>query len=201
MADYDYDDCRHNQFVTIIPMTQDEYDNGGEKLEITYSFSESPFGEVIIASTPKGICEMSFVDERKIALADIQSRYPKAFYKEETIEWHKDAMTFFDIVSDDPTPVTLHMKGTEFQFQVWNMLLKIPVGTVTSYSSIAKALKNPNGARAVGGAVGKNVVAYIIPCHRVITSTDSFGGYRWGVERKIIMITHEGAFVTGEESN
>lgn len=186
-----YDSCTHNEFVTIIPMTPEEYEGGGKNLQITYSFAQSPFGEVLIASTPKGICNLNFIHDRIKALINIRSAYPCASYKEEVAECHKDAMTYFDIVFDDPKPVTLHIKGTEFQHQVWSTLLKIPVGARTSYSNVAFVAGHPKAVRAVGTAMGKNPVAYIIPCHRVTKTSGRIGEYRWGIALKAQLITSE----------
>lgn len=191
----DVNPCRHSQFVTILPMTEKEYKINEESLEIEYCFKDSLFGQLLIASTPKGICKLSFEEDKESALNDLYSYFPHASYKETENEQHQKALTFFNILKYTPQHITLHVKGTEFQHQVWKALMEIPVSTVTNYGHIAQTLKNPNAARAVGSAIGKNPIAFIIPCHRVITSSNSLGGYRWGMSRKMKMLQWEKATV------
>jgi AraC family transcriptional regulator of adaptative response/methylated-DNA-[protein]-cysteine methyltransferase len=188
----------HDLFVSIEGMTPGEFRNGGAELEINYSFAESPFGSLLVASTAKGICYMAFVDEvapsgEPAAFADLRSRFPNARLRQMTDLMQQNALNIFtrdwSLLSD----VKLHLKGTDFQLKVWETLLKIPMGGLTTYKDIAGQLGNPQASRAVGSAVGDNPVAFLIPCHRVIQSTGIIGQYHWGVTRKTAMVGWEAA--------
>jgi len=182
----------HDLFVNIEGMTPGEYKNGGENLHINYSFAESPFGNIIVASTSKGICHIAFYDDENIALANLQRQFPAAQYQQILDKEQQNAL----FISHDWSKlhqIKLHLKGTDFQLKVWEALLKIPMGKLATYGNIAKQLQNPNASRAVGTAIGDNPVAFLIPCHRVIQSSGALGGYHWGVNRKTAMIGWEAA--------
>ena len=186
----------HDLFINIEGMTPGEYKNGGENLFINYSYAESPFGNIIVASTSKGICYMAFADDEKKAFTDLQKHFPNAHFKQMVDLIQQNALYIF---TNDPVvngwkklnQVKLHLKGTDFQLKVWEALLKIPMGKLSTYGSIAEKIQHPSASRAVGTAVGSNPVAYLIPCHRVIQSTGAIGGYMWGADRKSAIIGWE----------
>jgi AraC family transcriptional regulator, regulatory protein of adaptative response / methylated-DNA-[protein]-cysteine methyltransferase len=186
----------HDLFINIEGMTPGEYKNGGEHLCINYSFAESPFGNILVASTPKGICYMAFANDEQQALLDLQQRFPNASYKQITDLIQQNALYIFSHDWSQLDQVKLHLKGTPFQLKVWEALLKIPMGALTTYKIIARGIDNPNALRAVGSAIGQNPVAFIIPCHRVIQSAGTFGNYHWGSQRKTAMIGWEAARIT-----
>lgn len=158
-------------------------------INIRYNFYESLFGETLIASTGKGICFLSF-GERKIMEKELKLRFPGAVLAEEKTEIHTIALSYLSqSVSNHNLP--LHIKGTDFQLNVWNELLLIPFGQTSSYKQIAVNIGKPESARAVGSAVGKNPVSWLIPCHRVIRSDNKLGGYHWGPELKVLMLQYE----------
>lgn len=181
----------HDLFVKIEGMTPGEYKNGGENLTINYSFAETPFGEILIASTMKGICYMAFSDNETIALEELQRIFPNADYKQLTDNNQQSALYIFKQDWQQPEQIKLHVKGTDFQLKVWESLLKIPRGKLLTYSDIARKIDNPKASRAVGSAVGDNPIAYLIPCHRVILSSGAFGQYHWNSGRKAAMIGWE----------
>jgi len=183
----------HDLFVNIEGMTPGEYKNCGENLCINYSFAESPFGNVIVASTSKGICHIAFYDDENTAFANLQCQFPAAQYQQILDKEQQNALYIFSHDWSKLQQIKLHLKGTDFQLKVWEALLKIPMGKLATYGNIAKQLQNPNASRAVGTAIGDNPVAFLIPCHRVIQSSGALGGYHWGVNRKIAMIGWEAA--------
>jgi AraC family transcriptional regulator of adaptative response/methylated-DNA-[protein]-cysteine methyltransferase len=183
----------HDLFVSIEGMTPGEFRNGGAELEINYSFAESPFGEMLVASTLKGICYMAFVEKEPAAFADLQSRFPNARFRQVTDLTQQNALYIFTQDWSRLHEIKLHLKGTEFQLKVWETLLKIPMGGLTTYKDIAGRIGNQQASRAVGAAVGDNPVAFLIPCHRVIQSTGLIGQYHWGASRKTAMIGWEAA--------
>jgi len=183
----------HDLFINIEGMTPGEYKNGGEQLHINYSFAESPFGNIIVASTAKGICHLAFADDEKAALKQLQSQFPNASFKQVVDKIQQNALFIFTQDWKDLSKIKLHLKGTPFQIKVWEALLKIPMGDVSTYSGIANTINNPNASRAVGTAIGDNPVAFLIPCHRVIRSTGEFGQYHWGSVRKKAMLGWEAA--------
>ena len=183
----------HDLFVNIEGMTPGEYKNGGENLCINYSFAESPFGNIIVASTSKGICHIAFYDDENTAFANLQCQFPAAQYQQLLDKEQQNALYIFSHDWSKLQQIKLHLKGTDFQLKVWEALLKIPMGKLATYGNIAKQLQNPNASRAVGTAIGDNPVAFLIPCHRVIQSSGALGGYHWGVNRKTAMIGWEAA--------
>ena len=193
----------HDLFVRIEGMTPGEFRNGGAELEINYGFAESPFGEMLVASTAKGICFMAFVEREAApgerngselaAYADLQSRFPNARFRQVTDLVQQNALYIFTQDWSRLPEIKMHLKGTEFQLKVWETLLRIPMGGLTTYKDIAGRIGNPQASRAVGTAVGNNPVAFLIPCHRVIQSTGVIGQYHWGAGRKTAMIGWEAA--------
>ena len=183
----------HDLFIKIEGMTPGEFKNGGENLFINYSYAESPFGNILVASTSKGICYMAFADEEQKALADMQQRFPNAHFKQMLDLMQQNALYIFTHDWSKLHQIKLHLKGTDFQLKVWEMLLKIPLGQLSSYGNIAEKIKNTNASRAVGTAIGSNPVAFLIPCHRVIQASGGIGGYMWGSTRKMAIIGWEAA--------
>jgi len=182
----------HDLFVNIEGMTPGEYRNGGEDLIIQYSIQECRFGRYIVASTAKGICNLSFFEGSKAAaIASLQANWPNATIKAATDAHQQKVIDFFDKNMADPSEIRLHLKGTPFQLKVWQALLHIPQGDLSTYGGIAQHLDQPTASRAVGTAIGSNPVGYIIPCHRVIKSIGETGGYRWGSIRKKAMLAWE----------
>lgn len=182
----------HDLFVSIEGMTPAEYKTGGRSLAINYSFAESPFGNMIVASTPKGVCRMSFYDTEAEGLAALLQQFPNASLTHKLDAFQQSALFIFQRDWSEPRQIKLHLKGTPFQLKVWEALLKIPMGRVSTYERIAQRIDHPGAARAVGSAVGTNPVAFIIPCHRVIRATGALEGYAWGTTRKTAIIGWEG---------
>jgi AraC family transcriptional regulator of adaptative response/methylated-DNA-[protein]-cysteine methyltransferase len=183
----------HDLFVNIEGMTPAEYKNGGKNLEINYSFAESPFGNIIVASTQKGVCFMAFAEEETIGFEDLKHKFPNASFSRKLDLAQQNALFIFQNDWSKLSEIKLHLKGTDFQLKVWETLLKIPMGQLSTYGNIAHQIQKPNASRAVGTAIGSNPVAFLIPCHRVIQSSGIFGGYMWGNTRKTAIIGWEGA--------
>ncbi len=183
----------HDLFVNIEGMTPAEYKNGGKNLHINYSFAESPFGNLLVASTPKGICYMAFAEEETKALEDLRAKFPNARFQQKLDLLQQNALSIFQNDWSKLGEIKLHLKGTDFQLKVWETLLKIPMGKLSTYGAIAEQIGNPKASRAVGTAIGSNPVAFLIPCHRVIQSSGIFGGYMWGTTRKTAIIGWESA--------
>ena len=188
----------HDLFVGIEGMTPGEFKNGGANLTINYSLTDSPFGKIIVASTPKGICHMHFEEDEAKALALLQSRFPHAVYRQTSDKFQQDALFIFREDWKQLDKIKLHLAGTPFQIKVWESLLNIPMGALSTYGDIAKDIGHPKAARAVGTAIGRNPVAFLIPCHRVIQSSGKIGGYMWGSEKKTAIIGWEGAKTNGK---
>ncbi len=183
----------HDLFINIEGMTPAEYKNGGKNLTINYSFAESIFGNILVASTTKGICYMAFFDDEATAFSMLQSHFPNAYFKQTVDLIQQNALYIFTHDWTKLHQIKLHLKGTDFQLKVWQTLLKVPMGQLTTYGAIAHKIANPNASRAVGTAIGSNPVAFLIPCHRVIQASGIFGGYMWGNTRKTAIIGWEGA--------
>ncbi len=181
----------HDLFINIEGMTPAEYKHGGKDLKINHSFADSPFGEVLIASTEKGICSLSFVSGKDESLDKLKSKFPNATFSQKTDLLQQDALFVFNHDWSKLNQIKLHLKGTAFQVKVWQTLIKIPSGNLATYGQIATAIKKPKASRAVGTAIGDNPIAYLIPCHRVIQSTGHFGQYHWGANRKAAIIGWE----------
>lgn len=184
----------HDLFIKVEGMTPGEYKNGGEHLHINYSFAESPFGNIIVASTEKGICHMAFADEgRELAFAQLRSIFPNAEYTQLVDGIQQNALFIFGQDWSKLGEIKLHLKGTAFQIKVWETLLQIPSGGLTTYSDLARRAGYEGASRAVGTAIGSNPVAFLIPCHRVIKATGEIGQYHWGSLRKNAIIGWEAA--------
>lgn len=183
----------HDLFINIEGMTPAEYKNGGKNLHINFSFTESPFGNMIVASTPKGVCYMAFNDNEEKALEELKAKFPNATFQRKFDLIQQNALFIFQNDWNKLPQIKLHLKGTDFQVKVWETLLKIPMGQLSTYGSIADKIGNPNASRAVGTAIGNNPVAFLIPCHRVIQSNGNIGGYMWGNTRKTAIIGWESA--------
>ncbi len=188
----------HDLFINIEGMTPAEYKNGGKNLLIHYSFAQSPFGNVIVASTPKGICHIAFEEDESTAFETLKSHYPNAIFKQLLDTAQQNALLIFSHDWSKLNSIKLHLKGTDFQLKVWETLLKIPMGQLSTYGTIAKRIQHPKASRAVGTAIGSNPIAFLIPCHRVIQSSGAFGGYMWGSTRKAAIIGWEAAQLNEE---
>ncbi len=188
----------HDLFIMIEGMTPGEFKNGGKNLSINYSFAESPFGNILVASTSKGICHMAFTGNEQEALNVLQNNFPNAQYKQMVDLIQQNALYIFTHDWSKLNQIKLHLKGTDFQLKVWETLLKIPMGRLSTYGNIANQINIPGASRAVGSAIGNNPIAFLIPCHRVIQSTGVFGGYHWGGIRKTAMIGWEAAKISSE---
>lgn len=191
----------HDLFVNIEGMSPAEYKNGGKNLNINYSFSESTFGEIMTASTGKGVCYMAFAENKENALRDLVNKFPNASFFEKQDEFQQNALSIFTKDWSELGAIKLHLKGTDFQLKVWESLLTIPMGKLSTYGNLAREIGSPKASRAVGTAIGSNPVAFLIPCHRVIQSTGKIGGYMWGSDRKQMMIGWESSKVYSDDLN
>ena len=186
----------HDLFVTHEAMSPGEWKAKGAGLTLTYGFHPSPFGEAIVVTTPRGLAGLGFVDgeDRDAALADMVRRWPKANFSADQAATQSAALRAFDPkawLSDKPLRVVFI--GSDFEVRVWESLLKIPMGAATTYSTIANHIGKPKAARAVGAAVGRNPISFVVPCHRVIGSSGALTGYHWGLTRKQAMLGWEAA--------
>ena len=186
----------HDLFVTFEAMTPGEYKRMGAGLKISYAFCPSPFGDCLIAITKRGICHLGFVDgdNRTDAVMQLQQAWPGAILVENQSAVKPIAQRIFNIPSTNRSrPFHLHLKGTNFQVNVWRALLAIPAGQVVAYQDIAACLGRPRAFRAVANAIAINPVGYLIPCHRVIAKSGLNHRYRWGTLRKKAMVGWEAA--------
>lgn len=183
----------HDLFINIEGMTPAEYKNGGKNLVINYSFAESPFGSLIVASTTKGICYMAFEEDEAKGFDKLKSKFPSAIFKQKLDTLQQNALFIFQNDWHKLQNIKLHLKGTDFQLKVWESLLKLPMGKLATYGTVANYISKPGASRAVGTAIGSNPVAYLIPCHRVIQSSGILGEYMWGSSRKAAIIGWEAA--------
>jgi AraC family transcriptional regulator of adaptative response/methylated-DNA-[protein]-cysteine methyltransferase len=181
----------HDLFVKVEGMTPGQFKNRGHGLKISYSFYETLFGAMIIGSTNIGICHMAFEDDKEVAIQVLKKKFPNAQFIERRDEMQLNAQRVFRPDWKDLDEIKLHLFGTPFQLKVWEALLKIPTGSLSTYGAIAKEIETPKSSRAVGTAIGNNPVAYLIPCHRVIRSNGHLGGYMWGLNRKQALIAWE----------
>lgn len=179
----------HDLFLTWEAMTPGEYAQRGAGLTIRYAWQDSPYGEMLVMVTDRGICGMAFSAEmgRDVSLEDMTSRWPNATYIE-------DPVAVTDIAGDLVSgPTKLHLIGAPFQIKVWEALLAIPTGSVTTYGDIAAKIGNPKAVRAVGTAVGRNPISWLVPCHRALRKSGELGGYHWGLMVKRAMLAREAA--------
>jgi len=182
----------HDLCLKIEAMTPGDYAKGGAGVEILYGFHPSPFGIALILATAKGVCGLAFGDEgeEKRIFADMRSRWPKANYREAHALTAKIAAQIFAKSAGD---LSVHLMGTPWQVKVWQALLAIPPGRFSTYGAVAERIGSESAARAVGTAVGRNPISWLIPCHRVLASDGSLNGYHWGLERKRAMLALEAA--------
>lgn len=184
----------HELFVTLTAMTPGEFKLGGEGLTVHHGVHASPFGECLIAVCERGICGLHFLTgaSEAEALAELKGQWPQATFvesKQETAPWVE--RIFPEAPPSERTPLSVLVRGTPFQVQVWQALLRVAPGEVATYEDLARAIGKPKAVRAVGTAVGGNSVALLIPCHRVLRKTGVFGDYRWGPARKQVMLAWE----------
>ena len=172
-------------FITLEEFSQTK------EIQLHYSLILTPFGEVLVASTHKGICLIWFAENRNKAIAALSKRFPDTSIEEKAEELHQAILHFFQ--PDDSKWPKLHVQvqGSPFQLKVWKALLQIPFGQLTNYKNIADQIEQPNASRAVGTAIGKNPIAFLIPCHRVVQTNGQLGGYMWGINRKSAIIKWE----------
>jgi AraC family transcriptional regulator of adaptative response/methylated-DNA-[protein]-cysteine methyltransferase len=188
----------HDLFVTHEAMSPGEWKDKGRGLAIRYGFHDSPFGRSLLMVTERGLCGLAFSDEVKggdvFALADMTHRWPEAVYTRDDEAVRPYAERIFDPSrwqADEPLRVVLI--GTDFQIRVWEQLLEVPVGGLCTYSDIARKIDAPKASRAVGAAVGRNPVSFVVPCHRAIGKSGALTGYHWGLTRKRAMLGWEAA--------
>jgi AraC family transcriptional regulator, regulatory protein of adaptative response / methylated-DNA-[protein]-cysteine methyltransferase len=184
----------HDLFVTHEAMSPGEWKAGGDGVTLHYGFHPSPFGIALIIAAPRVLAGLAFADsgEEQAALADMQRRWPKARYVEDATRTAPLARRIFDPAlwtADQPLRVVLI--GTDWEVRVWEALLKIPMGRATTYSDIARKVCTEKASRAVGAAVGKNPISFVVPCHRVLGKSGKLTGYHWGITRKCAMLGWE----------
>jgi len=190
----------HDLFVTHEAMSPGEWKSGGAGLTISYGFHPSPFGAALVMTTARGLAGLAFADagEEKAALADMQRRWPKASYVHDCAHTAALASRIFDRSLWTPDqPLRVVLIGTDFQVRGWETLLQVPIGRLTTYSDLAAKVAAPAAARAVGAAVGRNPIAFVVPCHRVIGRAGSLTGYHWGLTRKRAMLGWEAGRLAG----
>ncbi len=184
----------HDLFVTHEAMSPGQWKSGGEGLTMRYGFHPSPFGTALVMVTERGLAGLAFADpgEEQAALADMKRRWPKANCIEDRAATAPTARRIFDPSQWRPEqPLRVVLIGTDFEVRVWDALLQIPMGRATTYSGLAAKLHKPKAARAVGAAVGKNPLSFVVPCHRVIGKAGDLTGYHWGLTRKRAMLGWE----------
>jgi len=184
----------HDLFVTHEAMSPGEWKSGGEGLTIRYGFHPSPFGLALVMATDRGLAGLAFGDagEDKKAMADMTSRWPKATYVEDREGTGAIAQRIFDPKQwRAERPLRVILIGTDFQVRIWETLLSIPMGRAVTYSDIATKIRNPAACRAVGAAVGRNPISFVVPCHRVVGKSGALTGYHWGITRKRAMLGWE----------
>ncbi|MEX2518757.1 MAG: bifunctional helix-turn-helix domain-containing protein/methylated-DNA--[protein]-cysteine S-methyltransferase [Paracoccaceae bacterium] len=180
----------HDLFIRWEAMSPGEYATGGEGLKIAYGWFDGPFGETLAMGAGRGLCGMAFAVEtgRAAALADMRGRWPNAVFREDA-----DAIRPWVEAAFGGGEAQLQLIGAPFQIKVWEALLAIPSGHVTTYSEIARVIGKPKAVRAVGTAVGRNPVSWLIPCHRALRKSGGLGGYHWGLGVKRAMLAYEAA--------
>jgi AraC family transcriptional regulator of adaptative response/methylated-DNA-[protein]-cysteine methyltransferase len=189
----------HDLFVTHEAMSPGEWKSGGRGTSIFYGFHPSPFGTALVMATERGLAGLAFADAggHAAALDDMRSRWPNATYAEQPARTAALAHRIFDPGQwRQDRPLRVVLIGTDFEVRVWETLLRIPVGRATTYSDIACSIGAPKAARAVGAAVGKNPVSFVVPCHRVIGRSGELTGYHWGITRKRAMLGWEAGRIT-----
>jgi len=184
----------HDLFVQVEAMTPGEFRERGRDVKIHYGFHPSPFGDCLMAITGRGICHLAFAGRthRKKVVGGLMKQWHYADISEDRTRTQPFVDRLFSS-AQQKYAMPVHLLGTNFQINVWRALLKIPRGTIASYTDIAETIGKPDAVRAVAGAVSRNPIAYLIPCHRVIRKTGALGGYRWGTARKSAMLAQEAA--------
>ena len=193
----------HDLFVSHEAITPGAYKAKGEGLLIDYGFHPSPFGLALVMVTRHGIAGLAFADpgEEEEALEDMTNRWPRATYRENREATQGYVTRIFNPQSwSEEQPLRITLIGTDFEIRVWEMLLKIPLGKVTTYTDVAIQIGKPKAVRAVGTAVGKNPISFVVPCHRVVGKSGSLCGYHWGLTRKRAILGWESSQVGGSES-
>jgi AraC family transcriptional regulator, regulatory protein of adaptative response / methylated-DNA-[protein]-cysteine methyltransferase len=184
----------HDLFVNLEAMSPGEFKAGGAGLQICYGIHDTPFGKAIIATTDRGICNLHFLDITNVPTAAeiLRQNWSNAeiIYAPQTTQPLHN-LIFNLVTCKGQKCLTLLVKGTNFQIQVWRALLQVPFGGITTYQTIAQKIARPTASRAVGNAIANNPIAYLIPCHRVIRESGELGGYRWGLERKTAILGWE----------
>ena len=187
----------HDLFVTYEAMSPGAFKRRGEGVEIAWGVHPSPFGPCFVAQTERGICALGFADgddgDAEAVRAEFGRRWPAARFHEDPAATAHVAVRIFGEHPTDGTPLRLAVAGTNFQLKVWEALLRVPPGRITSYQALGRALGLTRSARAVGGAVAANPISYLIPCHRVIRDTGRISHYEWGRSRKRVMLGWEAA--------
>ena len=181
----------HDLFIKWEAMTPGEYVKKGEGLIISWSWFNSPFGKLLALATDRGLCGLGFsgANDEEEVLQDYKNRWPNAVYIEDK---SKLEGSINSLISNEGS-INIYLLGAPFQIKVWEALLNIPSGYVTTYSDVANAINNKNAVRAVGTAIGNNPIGWLIPCHRVLRKNGDLGGYHWGLDRKIALIARESA--------
>jgi len=192
----------HDLFVDHEAMTPGDYKRRGEGLQMAYGFHPCPFGLALIVATERGVCGLGFCDaegpeDASPALDDMKRRWPAAHFTEQPEQTGPYAEAIFAPQMPAKKPLNLVMIGTDFEVRVWDALLKIPAGRATTYSDLARHIGKPNAARAVGAAVGRNPISFVVPCHRVLGKSGDVTGYHWGVTRKRAIIGWEKGLLAG----
>jgi AraC family transcriptional regulator, regulatory protein of adaptative response / methylated-DNA-[protein]-cysteine methyltransferase len=190
----------HDLFVTHEALSPGEYKQRGAGIEMRYGLHDCQFGQAVVIATPRGLAGLAFCDpgDEKAALEDMMARWPGAVFREDTTATRPYAQRTFDRSrwrADEPLRIVLI--GTDFEIRVWEGLLGIPMGRTTTYSALAKAVGRPQAPRAVGRAVGRNPLSFVVPCHRVIGKSGDLTGYHWGLTRKRAMLGWEAAAAGG----
>jgi AraC family transcriptional regulator, regulatory protein of adaptative response / methylated-DNA-[protein]-cysteine methyltransferase len=188
----------HDLFVTHEAMSPGEWKSGAEGVTVSYGFHPSPFGSALVMATERGLCGLAFADygEERTALDDMRSRWPRAKHAEDSARTAPIAARIFDKQLWRPDqPLRVVLIGTDFEVRVWETLMRIPMGRATTYSDIAGSIGNPKASRAVGAAVGKNPISFVVPCHRVLGKSGELTGYHWGITRKRAMLGWEAGTV------
>ncbi|WP_082541013.1 bifunctional helix-turn-helix domain-containing protein/methylated-DNA--[protein]-cysteine S-methyltransferase [Pseudolabrys sp. Root1462] len=189
----------HDLFVTHESMSPGEWKAGGENLTMTYGYHPSPFGMALVMLAPRGLAGLAFADpgEERAALDDMKARWPRAKYIEDYAATAPTARRIFDsALWKEDQPLRVVLIGTDFEVRVWEKLLSIPLGKIMTYSDLAARAGAPKAPRAVGAAVGKNPISFVVPCHRVIGKSGELTGYHWGITRKRAMLGWEAGMVT-----
>ena len=181
----------HDLFVNIIGVTPKEYKELGKNVKITYGFGNTPFGEALIGFTKRGVSYLGFIDSSNENKEQLFNRFQEIWAKADLIEDDKKAQEYLNKIFIDKEKFDLYVKGTNFQINIWKALLNIPNGAIATYQDIANSINKPKAVRAVASAIGSNHIGYLIPCHRVLAKSGAMSGYRWGIERKKILVAYE----------